>query len=214
MTTPEHHPKSVLMDKENSKFDEFVSNIHNMSQFRFFMFILSIVFCFAFILIILFVVPCEWSNCISSNKLELLWSESVFNDIGNYYQKIFNYIKLFNTVCVLTELKGKPSIIELNQKLVQLVFIVKGSILNSQNVPPRTERFPSLGGGLLQIDTTNGKEMWRKRLDPLPDKIDCTLLNNQFKEDSEVYCIVGESNGNLLGVVSSTKQKGFSLLKY
>lgn len=53
-----------------------------------------------------------------------------------------------------------------------------------------------------------GKEMWRKRLDPLPDKIDCTLLNNQFKENSEVYCIVGASNGNLLGVVASSKDKG------
>lgn len=50
--------------------------------------------------------------------------------------------------------------------------------------------------------------MWRKRLDPLPDKIDCTLLNNQFKENGEVYCIVGASNGNLLGVVSSSQYKG------
>jgi len=107
-----------------------------------------------------------------------------------------------------TELKGKPSMIELNQKVLYLVFIVRGSILNSQNVPPRTERFPSVGGGLLQVDTATGKEMWRKRLDPLPDKIDCTLLNNQFKENDEVYCIVGASNGNLLGVVSSSKLKG------
>lgn len=96
----------------------------------------------------------------------------------------------------------------MNQKLLHLVFIARGSILNSQTVPPRTERFPSLGGGLLQIDITTGKEMWRKRLDPLPDKIDCTLLNNQFKENSDVYCIVGASNGNLLGVVASSKDKG------
>lgn len=114
---------------------------------------------------------------------------------------------------MLTELKGKPSMIELNQKLLHLVFIGRGSILNSQNVPPRTERFPSDGGGLLQMNTITGKEMWRKRLDPLPDKIDCTLLNNQFKENSEVYCIVGASNGNLLGVVSSSKDKGIYLFK-
>lgn len=101
--------------------------------------------------------------------------------------------------------------IELNQKLSQLVFIVRGSILNSQNVPPRTERLPSVGGGLLQIDTMTGKEMWFKRLDPLPDKIDCTLLNSRLKENSEVYCIVGASNGNLLGVVSSSKYKGILL---
>lgn len=98
--------------------------------------------------------------------------------------------------------------IESNHKLSQLVFLVKGSILNSQNVPPRTERFPSVGGGLLQVDMVTGREMWRKRLDPLPDKIDCTLLNNQFPENGEVYCIVGASNGNLLGVVSSSKTKG------
>lgn len=106
---------------------------------------------------------------------------------------------------MLTELKGKPSVIELNHK--RLVFIVRGSILNSENVPPRTERFPSVGGGLLQIDLT-GKQMWRKRVDPLPDKIDCTLLNNQLKENDVVYCIVGASNGNLLGVVSSSINKG------
>lgn len=151
------------------------------------MFILSVSSCFAVIVSVLFVTPCEWSNCISSTKPELLWSDSVFNGI---------------------ELKGKPSMIELNQKILYLVFIVRGSILNSQNVPPRTERFPSDGGGLLQVDTATGKEMWRKRLDPLPDKIDCTLLNNKFKENDEVYCIVGASNGNLLGVMSSSKLKG------
>lgn len=104
-------------------------------------------------------------------------------------------------------MNGRPSIIELNQKLLQLVFIVRGSILNSQNVPPRTERLPSDGGGLLQIDTKLVTEMWHKRIHPLPDKIDCKLLNNEFKENSDVYCIVGSSNGNLLGVISS-KHKG------
>lgn len=113
---------------------------------------------------------------------------------------------------MVTELKGKPSLIELNQKLTYLLFIVRGSILNSQNVPPRTDRFPSVGGGLLQIDTMTGIEMWRKRLNPLPDTIDCALLNNQFKENSEVYCIVGASNGNLLGVVASSKNKGMIII--
>lgn len=89
-----------------------------------------------------------------------------------------------------------------------MLFIVRGSILNSQNVPPRTERLPSIGGGLLQIDAITGKEMWRKRLDSLPDTIDCTLLNNQFKENKEVYCIVGASNRNILAVISSSKHKG------
>lgn len=108
---------------------------------------------------------------------------------------------------VSIELYGNPSIIELNQKLSQMVFLVRGSILNSQNVPPRTERFPSDGGGLLQIDTTMVTEMWHKRINPLPDKIDCKLLNNELKKNSDVYCIVGTSNGNLLGVISS-KHKG------
>lgn len=112
---------------------------------------------------------------------------------------------------MLTELKGKPSVIELKHK--RLVFIVRGSILNSQNVPPRTERFPSFGGGLLQMDM-NGKKMWNIRVDPLPDKIDCTLLNNQLKENDDVYCIIGASNGNLLGVVSSSENKGNLRLKY
>lgn len=94
-----------------------------------------------------------------------------------------------------------------------MLFIVRGSILNSQNVPPRTERLPSIGGGLLQIDTITGKEMWRKRLDSLPDTIDCTLLNNQFKENKEVYCIVGASNRNILAVVSSSKNKGIVLFE-
>lgn len=115
---------------------------------------------------------------------------------------------MYCSTIVVTELKGKPSTIELNQKLLRLLFIVRGSILNSQNVLPRTEHLPSVGGGLLQIDTMTGKEMWRKRLDPLPDKIDCTLLNTQFKENGEVYCIVGASNGDLLGVISSSKHKG------
>jgi hypothetical protein len=106
---------------------------------------------------------------------------------------------------MLTELKGKPSVIELNHK--RLVFIVRGPILNSVNVAPRTEQFPLFGGGLLQIDMT-GKKMWCKHVSPLPDKIDCTLLNNQLKENDEVYCIVGASNGNLLGVVSSSINKG------
>lgn len=101
--------------------------------------------------------------------------------------------------------------IELNHKLKQLLFIVRGSILNSPNVPPRTERLPSVGGGLLQIDTITGKEMWRKRLDSLPDTIDCALLNNQFKENKEVYCIVEASNRNILAVISSTKHKGTTL---
>jgi len=95
-----------------------------------------------------------------------------------------------------------------------LLFIVRGSILNSQNVPPRTERLPSIGGGLLQIDAITGKEMWRKRLDSLPDTIDCTLLNNQFKENKKVYCIVGASNRNILAVVSSSKHKGTTLFGF
>lgn len=106
---------------------------------------------------------------------------------------------------MLTELKSKPSVIELNHK--RLVFIVRGSILNSETVLPRTERFPSYRGGLLQIDMT-GKQMWCIRVDPLPDKIDCTLLNSQLKDNDEVYCIVGATNGNLLGVVSSHVNKG------
>lgn len=55
--------------------------------------------------------------------------------------------------------------------------------------------------------------MWRKRLDSLPDTIDCTLLNNQFKENKEVYCIVGATNRHLLAVVSSSKQKGTTLFE-
>lgn len=98
--------------------------------------------------------------------------------------------------------------IELDKKIKRLVFIVQGSILNSQTVPPRTERFPSGGGGLLQLDTLTGKEMWRKRLDPLPDKVDCTLLNEYHREDSDVFCIVGATAGNLLAVVSSGLHKG------
>ncbi|XP_025198472.1 uncharacterized protein LOC112596868 isoform X1 [Melanaphis sacchari] len=187
VTTPTNHPKSVLINSKNTKLEEFIMNIQNMSPFRFILFMISILFCFAVIIGVLFIVPCEWSNCISSKNIKLIWSDSVFIDI---------------------ELKGKPSTIELNQKLIQLLFIVRGSILNSQNVPPRTERLPSIGGGLLQIDTVTGKEMWRKRLDSLPDTIDCTLLNNQFKENKEVYCIVGASNRNLLAVVSSSKNKG------
>jgi len=53
--------------------------------------------------------------------------------------------------------------------------------------------------------------MWRKRLDSLPDTIDCTLLNNQFKENKEVYCIVGASNRNILAVISSSEHKGTTL---
>ncbi|XP_015374905.1 PREDICTED: uncharacterized protein LOC107169618 isoform X4 [Diuraphis noxia] len=162
-------------------------NIHNMSPFRLILFISSIFFGFAVIFGVLFIEPCEWSNCISSKNMKLIWSDSIFFDI---------------------ELKGKPSMIELNQKLKKLLFIVRGSILNSPNVPPRTERLPSIGGGLLQIDTITGKEMWRKRLDSLPDTIDCTLLNNQSKENEDVYCIVGASNKNILAVISSNKHKG------
>uniref|UniRef100_A0A2S2NUQ9 FAM234A/B beta-propeller domain-containing protein n=1 Tax=Schizaphis graminum TaxID=13262 RepID=A0A2S2NUQ9_SCHGA len=187
VTTPTNHPKSVLINSKKTKLEEFIMNIQNMSPFRFILFMISILFCFAVIIGVLFIVPCEWSNCISPKNIKLIWSDSVFIDI---------------------ELKGKPSSIELNQKLIQLLFIVRGSILNSQNVPPRTERLPSIGGGLLQIDTITGKEMWRKRLDSLPDTIDCTLLNNQFKENKEVYCIIGASNRNILAVVSSSKNKG------
>ncbi|CAH1730853.1 uncharacterized protein LOC114132240 isoform X1 [Aphis gossypii] len=187
VATPTNHPKSVLINSKNTKLEEIIMNIQNMSPFRFILFIISILFCFTVIIGVLFIVPCEWSNCISPKNIKLTWSDSVFIDI---------------------ELKGKPSTIELNQKLIQLLFIVRGSILNSQNVPPRTERLPSIGGGLLQIDTITGKEMWRKRLDSLPDTIDCTLLNNQFKENKEVYCIVGASNRNILAVVSSSKNKG------
>ncbi|XP_022175312.1 uncharacterized protein LOC111037212 isoform X3 [Myzus persicae] len=130
------------------------------------------------------------------------------------YQPIKESIQLVTTPTnrpksvLINKLKGKPSTIELNKKLIQLLFIVRGSILNSPNVPPRTERLPSIGGGLLQIDTITGKEMWRKRLDSLPDTIDCTLLNNQVKENKEVYCIVGASNRNILAVISSSKLKG------
>lgn len=189
-----------------------------MSQFRFFIFIFSILFCFAVMIAVLFIVPCEWSNCISSKNFQysvkfsakLPWSDYVFEDIGIMI-KTYD-IKFIIIVYLFTELRGKPSVIEFNQKLVRLVFIGKGSILNSQNVPPRTARFPSDGGGLIQIDTITGKELWRKRLDPLPDKIDCTLLNNQHKENNEVYCIVGASNGNLLGVISISKLEGICLL--
>lgn len=188
VTTPTNRPRSVLINSKNTKLEEFILNIHNnMSPFRFILFVISILFGFAVIIGVLFIVPCEWSNCISSKNIKLIWSDSIFIDI---------------------ELKGRPSTIELNQKLIQLLFIVRGSILNSQNVPPRTERLPSIGGGLLQIDAITGKEMWRKRLDSLPDTIDCTLLNNQFKENKEVYCIVGASNRNILAVVSSSKHKG------
>lgn len=89
---------------------------------------------------------------------------------------------------------------------------MRGSILNSRNVPPRTERLPSVGGGLLQMDTMTGVKMWCIYLDTLPDKIDCTILNKHFNENSKVYCIVGASNGNLLGVASSSKHKGIDFL--
>ncbi|KAL4101057.1 hypothetical protein QTP88_021078 [Uroleucon formosanum] len=188
VTTPTNHPRSVLINSKNTKLEEFIMNIHNnMSTLRFILFMISILFGFSVIIGVLFIVPCKWSDCISSKNIKFSWSDSIFIDI---------------------ELKGRPSTIELNQKLIQLLFIVRGSILNSQNVPPRTERLPSIGGGLLQIDAITGKEMWRKRLDSLPDTIDCTLLNNQFKENKEVYCIVGASNRNILAVVSSSKHKG------
>lgn len=82
VTTPTNRPKSVLMDNKNTKLDEFLSNIQNMTQFRFILFILSILLCFAVIIAVLFVVPCEWSNCMASKESNLLWSDSIFNDIG------------------------------------------------------------------------------------------------------------------------------------
>ncbi|XP_050530973.1 uncharacterized protein LOC126899801 isoform X2 [Daktulosphaira vitifoliae] len=180
----------VIKTIKNMNFDEIIYNIHMMKKFQLLLFIISITFCFFFIIFVLLIIPCNWAD--SSLKLEMdnrksFWTETIFTDI---------------------ELKGKPSLIEFNKKLLRLVFIARGSIFNSQSVPPRTERFPSGGGGLFQMDTITGKEMWRKRLEPLPDKVDCTLLNKHYEGDSEVFCIVVASNGNLLGVVSSKQHKG------
>ncbi|XP_050530977.1 uncharacterized protein LOC126899801 isoform X6 [Daktulosphaira vitifoliae] len=179
----------VIKTIKNMNFDEIIYNIHMMKKFQLLLFIISITFCFFFIIFVLLIIPCNWAD--SSLKLEMdnrksFWTETIFTDI---------------------ELKGKPSLIEFNKKLLRLVFIARGSIFNSQSVPPRTERFPSGGGGLFQMDTITGKEMWRKRLEPLPDKVDCTLLNKHYEGDSEVFCIVVASNGNLLGVVSSKQHK-------
>lgn len=78
------------MNSKTTNVDEFILNIKNMSQFRFIIFILSILFCFVVIILVLFFVPCEYSNCISStNNVKSLWSDSIFSDIGNIF---FNYI--------------------------------------------------------------------------------------------------------------------------
>jgi len=82
MTTPTNKPKSVLMDGENTKLDEFLTNIQNMTQLRFIFFVLSILLCFVVIIAVLFVVPCEPSTCISPSNVKLLWSNAVFTDIG------------------------------------------------------------------------------------------------------------------------------------
>lgn len=96
MTTPTDHSNSVVMNNTTTKLDEFLSNIQNMTQFRFIMFVLSIFSCFAVIISVLFFVPCEWSDCISSRKVESIWSNSVFNDIGTFYLLFdcINYIYL------------------------------------------------------------------------------------------------------------------------
>lgn len=73
------------MDSKTTKIDVFLSNVQHMSQFRFILFVLSILFCFVVIIVVLFVIPCEWSNCISSREINILWSDSVFNDIGIIY---------------------------------------------------------------------------------------------------------------------------------
>lgn len=87
MSTPTNHPKSVLMEPKNTKLNEFIMNIYDMSQFRFFIFILSILCCF-FVVIAAVLIPCEWSTCISSTKikdLKPLWSGSIFTDKGFYH---------------------------------------------------------------------------------------------------------------------------------
>lgn len=89
VTTPTNRPKSILMESKTTKLDEFLSNVQNMSQFRLILFVLSILFCFIVIIVVLFVVPCEWSNCTSSRKVKILWSDSVFNDIGIIYFQLY-----------------------------------------------------------------------------------------------------------------------------
>lgn len=91
MTTPTDKPKSVLMDGKNTKLDEFLTNIQNMTQLRFILFILSILLCFVVIFAVLFVVPCEPSTCTWSSNVKLLWSNAVFTDIGN---SLKNYVQI------------------------------------------------------------------------------------------------------------------------
>lgn len=105
VTTPTNRPKSVIMNNKRSQWDEFLTNIHNMSHLRFSTFVLSILLCFAVIVVVLLIIPCEWSNCISETKIKLLWSESIFTDIGIiiYYYYISN--NFFNTSCVYNRAK-------------------------------------------------------------------------------------------------------------
>lgn len=85
VATPTNHPKSVLINSTNTKLEEIIMNIQNMSPIRFILFIISILFCFTVIIGVLFMVPCEWSNCISPKNIKLSWSDSVFIDIGIIY---------------------------------------------------------------------------------------------------------------------------------
>lgn len=88
--TPTNRPKSVLMDGQTTNWDDFVINVHRMSHLRFAMFSVSIVMCFAVAVAVLFVVPCEWSDCAAPTaNVELLWSDSVFNDIGSWNVLLF-----------------------------------------------------------------------------------------------------------------------------
>lgn len=90
MTTPTDQPKSVLLDDKKNKMDEFFTIVQNMTQLRFILFILSILLCFVVVIAFLFVVPCEPSTCVSSRKVELLWSNAVFDDIGTSFYKFID----------------------------------------------------------------------------------------------------------------------------
>lgn len=86
VTTPTNHPRSVLINRKNTKLEEFIMNIHNnMSTLRFILFMISILFGFAVIIGVLFIVPCKWSDCISSKNIKFSWSDSIFIDIGIFY---------------------------------------------------------------------------------------------------------------------------------
>lgn len=86
MATPEpSEPRTNVVPAGNTVVDEILYALQLMSKTRLVLFIVTIFMCFALVVVVLFVIPCEWSSCIKSTKLkegQPLWTESVFTDIG------------------------------------------------------------------------------------------------------------------------------------